>query len=299
MAARWSPDPHSILRRSELLSRGVHPRRLASDEFREVLPGFCTPSSAPASLLVIARVLQRHVLPGAVISDATAAELMGFPLPTELQYAESGVLHCTVPPGGPRRCGRAVRIHVRTPADPRHWRGLQLSNDVALLSSLAAVLDHGQLVACCDYAVSLRTSRPRVPLEQLRRRASEARGIPGVKQLRRALADARERVESPKETELRLLLREHGFAEPAINLPISAPGSGETFRLDLSYPCRRIAIEYDGDWHRTDRARFRRDRRKDDVLHELGWSVVRAVDSDLTSPSKIIDRLRHLGASRD
>lgn len=296
MAPRWSPNPRSIHSRVELLRNGVHPRRLASVEFRAVLPGFCTPTAAPASLQVIARVLQRRVLPGAMISDATAAELLGYPLPAEHLYAGTETVHCSVLPGQKRRCGRGVTVHCRRRTSHRFWKGLAVSDDLELLSELSAVLDHGQLVACCDYAVGPDAPSPRIRLAELRRRAEDARGVLGIKKLRRALADARERVESPKETELRLLLREQGFAEPAINLEVRAPGSEESFRVDLSYPDLRIAIEYDGDWHRTDRRRFRRDRRKDDVLHELGWRVVRVVDTDLTSPSEVMDRLRHLGA---
>ena len=59
----------------------MHARRLASDEFREAVPGFCTPAAAPATLELAARTLQRKVLPGAVISHASAAELLGIPLP--------------------------------------------------------------------------------------------------------------------------------------------------------------------------------------------------------------------------
>lgn len=261
-----------------------------------MLPGFCTPTAAPASLHVIARVLQRRVLPGAMISDTTAAELLSYPLPAEHLYAETETVHCTVLPGQKRRCGRGVTVHCRRRTSPRRWKGLTVSDDLELLSELSAVLDHAQLVACCDYAVGPDAPSPRIRLAELRRRAEDARGVHGIKKLRRALADARERVESPKETELRLLLRDQGFAEPAINLEVRAPGSEESFRVDLSYPDLRIAIEYDGDWHRTDRRRFRRDRRKDDVLHELGWRVVRVVDTDLTSPSEVVDRLRHLGA---
>lgn len=120
----------------------------------------------------------------------------------------------------------------------------------------------------------------------------------GIKAVRVAVLAARERVESPKETEMRLLLAAHGYAEPCVNLTMSEPGTGKTYRIDLAYPRQRIAIEYDGDWHRTDRTRFRRDRRKDDVLHELGWRVVRVVDTDLDSPSEFRARLNHLGAPR-
>lgn len=276
----------------------MHQRRLASDEFLNVLPGYCTPSAAPASLAVIVRTLQHRLLPGAVISDVTAAELLGYPLPPSLTYASTGVLHCTVPPQSRRRCGPTVRVHRRAPRRTRSWRGLQLSEDLSLLCELAGDLSHEQLVACCDHAVGPRAERPRVNLEELRRRAATDSGLHGIKSARLALADARERVESPRETALRLLLLDRGFAEPIVNLPVQAPGTGESFRIDLAYPSQRIAIEYDGDWHRTDRSRFRRDRRKDDVLHELGWRVVRVVDSDLLSPSAFLGRLEHLGAPR-
>ena len=44
---------------------------------------------------------------------------------------------------------------------------------------------------------------------------------------------------------------------------------------DLAYPEYRVAAEYDGDHHRTDRVQYARDiDRLDDVVHE-GWRVVR------------------------
>src|SRR5690625_1500103 len=82
MAPRWSPNPRSLLSRAERRARGVHSRRLASEEFIEVIPGFMTPSSAPAELQLIARTLQREAFPGAVISHITAAELLRVPLPS-------------------------------------------------------------------------------------------------------------------------------------------------------------------------------------------------------------------------
>src|SRR5699024_2460188 len=86
----------------------------------------------------------------------------------------------------------------------------------------------------------------------------------------------------PKETQTRLTLLRAGFAEPEINLPVRAPRSGERFRIDLAYPSLRIAVEYDGFWHSTDKKRHGADRRKDDVLHEMGWRVVRASDETHT-----------------
>lgn len=296
MPPRWNPPPRSLFRRAELLERGIHPRRLASPEFTEVLPGFYTPADAPAHLALVARVLQRKVLPGAVISHTTGAEILGMPLPWQLEYCRTGVLHCSVLPGEKRRAGPRVHVHRPRPLPTRNAFGVRLRPPLALLCEVAGELEHGELVACCDHLIGPYAARPRMNLADLHRLLEKTTGMHGIKRVRRAITDARERVESPRETMLRLLLIEHGFAEPEINRTVRTPSTGESFRLDLCYARERLAIEYDGDWHRTDRRRFRSDRRKDDVLHELGWRVVRVTEKDLRDPSRLIGRLRHLGA---
>lgn len=299
MAPRWSPLPGSIHARDELLARGVHSRRLASPEFAHVLPGFYTLTAHPAELPLVARVLQQRVLPESVISHATAAQVLQVPVPLEHQHDHSGVVHVTVPPSGPRRAGPHVVVHGRAPAGTVRWAGLVLSDPLAVLCELAPSLTAAELVAACDHLLGPKAPRPAWRrADDLREEARRATGVHGIVPVRRALGEARAGVESPKETELRLLLLAAGFSEPRINVEVLARGSHERFRLDLSYREPLIAIEYDGDWHRTDRRRFRRDRRKDDVLHELGWHVVRATDADLLDPRALLDRLRHLGAPR-
>lgn len=73
--------PGALLTRAQWLGLGMSARRLAGPELVRVLPGYWTPAAAPASLDALCYRLQRTVLPGAVISDATAAALMGWPLP--------------------------------------------------------------------------------------------------------------------------------------------------------------------------------------------------------------------------
>src|SRR5699024_131136 len=84
MTSRWSPNPRSLYRRAELRSRGLHPRRLASDEFVEVIPGFLTPSTAPAVPALSTPPLQREGAPGPVIRRRIAAELLRAPRPRAL-----------------------------------------------------------------------------------------------------------------------------------------------------------------------------------------------------------------------
>lgn len=299
MTPRWSPNSYSLLSRAVLRSRGVHPRRLASPEFREALPGHCTPSRAPAPLGLAGRVLQRKVLPEAVVSHASAAELLGMPLPRHLEYSRSGTVHCSVSPQLRRRSGRGLRVHTRPDAPTMRVDGVRVSGPVALLCELAGMLTHDELVKCCDQLVGPRSkARPGLSLDQLRYLVDQAPRAYRISAVRAAVADARERVESPKETETRLLMLREGFAEPVVNLTVRAPGSAEEFRVDLSYPDRHLAVEYDGFWHSTDKDRHHRDRRKDDVLHELGWRVVRVSDEDLRSPQDLLDRLAHCGAPR-
>jgi very-short-patch-repair endonuclease len=49
---------------------------------------------------------------------------------------------------------------------------------------------------------------------------------------------------------------------------------GGRYRLDLAYPDRLLAMEYDGDEHRT-QARARRDLEREAALVRLGWTVLR------------------------
>lgn len=301
MTPRWSPPAGSLLARAELREKGVHPRRLASAEFLEPVPGYCTPAEAPAPVHRIATVLQQNLCPEALISHVTAAEILGLPLPRGLRHAVHSTVHLTIPPGTRQRLGPRVRVHRRRTTATIRPRGLLMPCPLDLLCGLAGMLGPLALIQVCDALVSDSAKPPIIPLTRLRTQVAAASSLTGITKVRVAVAASRERVESPKETELRLLLLRHGFAEPEINLPLRlSDGGGGTrgFRLDLAYPLLRIAIEYDGDAHRTDRSQWTKDRRKDDMLHEAGWRVVRVTQPDLDTPKDLLTRLTALGAPR-
>ena len=64
---------------------------------------------------------------------------------------------------------------------------------------------------------------------------------------------------------------------------------GKTYYLDLGWRDLKIAIEYDGDHHRTDRAQFARDIARLEDLARLGWIVIRVAAG--TSRHEILARL--------
>lgn len=87
MRATPAPD-HALLPRRRWRALGVSSDRLASKEFIAPLPGLLTPRDAPAFFTDIAAVLQRDLVPGAVLSHTTAAVLYGIPVPVD---ADKGV----------------------------------------------------------------------------------------------------------------------------------------------------------------------------------------------------------------
>jgi very-short-patch-repair endonuclease len=54
-----------------------------------------------------------------------------------------------------------------------------------------------------------------------------------------------------------------------------------------------VAVEYEGDHHRTDRRQFNKDIRRIEILTDLGWIVVR-----LTSVDCDADIVRRVAAAR-
>jgi very-short-patch-repair endonuclease len=68
--------------------------------------------------------------------------------------------------------------------------------------------------------------------------------------------------------------------------------AGKVLHLDLAWPDARVAIEYEGDHHRTDRAQWHYDIRRYDLLAENGWTVIRATASDYRDAQYLVTRVR-------
>jgi very-short-patch-repair endonuclease len=51
----------------------------------------------------------------------------------------------------------------------------------------------------------------------------------------------------------------------------------------------KVAAEYDGDQHRTDRRQYVKDIRRHELVNDCGWNVVRVVSED--RPHDVIDRV--------
>lgn len=105
----------------------------------------------------------------------------------------------------------------------------------------------------------------------------------GRKSCIRALMLMQPGSDSPKESELRLMLQAHGIPRMTLNytVPNMAFASGAPVTVDFAWPEHKVAIEYDGDHHRTDKAQWRRDQDKRSKLLGRGWLVFVATASNL------------------
>ena len=86
--------------------------------------------------------------------------------------------------------------------------------------------------------------------------------------------------ESPRETWLRLLIIRAGLPRPQTQVPVYNEYGVLIAEVDMGYEDLKIAFEYDGDHHRTDRRQFTKDIRRHEALTELGWIVIRVTAED-------------------
>ena len=104
-------------------------------------------------------------------------------------------------------------------------------------------------------------------------------GARGLRRLRAALPLVDGGAASPKETWLRLLLIDAGFPRPVTQIPV-CDGWRPVRILDMGWEECKVAAEYDGDQHRTNRNQYVKDVWCQEKLQRLGWVVVRVVAED-------------------
>jgi hypothetical protein len=120
---------------------------------------------------------------------------------------------------------------------------------------------------------------------------------------RRGIVRARQAVElfdpgaqSPKESWLRVVLVQAGLPRPQTQIPVFDE-FGEAFAyLDMGWPEVKVAVEYDGQQHRTDERQYKWDSRRRETLERLGWIVIRVLAGD--KPADIVRRVRAALARR-
>ncbi|MCS5496386.1 hypothetical protein NY547_03930 [Cnuibacter physcomitrellae] len=217
-------------------------------------------------------------------SHTTAAYLWGAPLPANATAA----LHVSaiVPAKGPGREG--VEGHRLSDHEiaPVILRGLRVADAASAFLQAATLLRLDDLVAVGDHLILepafAEPGRPFTTIDELRRRLTDSRSH-GANKATKAVVLLRQGAESRPETLVRLAIRRFGLPEPVLGSVLRTPAGAFVARLDMDYPAFGVAVEYDGDQHRTSTQQYEKDMVRLDAVRRTGREVVRIRKSGLAN----------------
>lgn len=222
------------------------------------------------------------IRPGDAFSHETAAELYGLPVPETMP-----ALHVTSQPGRARARARGVIGHESSTSFVATRVDIHPVVPVGLLwCQLATALGQDDLVAVGDASITGRRiaggtrGAPLATLEQLRDAVDGWGSRRGARAPAWALPRLRFGVDSRPETLTRLCLVEAGLPEPLVGDPTPV-ADGRVLHPDLKWPHWRILLEYEGDGHRTNRGKWKRDIARKGDFEAVGWLVIRVTSDDL------------------
>lgn len=253
-------------------SRGISRTMLEGKRYRRLLVGVHIRSDVPLSLWVWLQAAFL-VLP----ADATVTHVTG--------------LHVRGVHVGPPWPLRFVSTHRRQVRRPR----LRVSRALALAPRRGrlASAEHCFVASCVDLdlvdavtAGDWLLHRGHVTLDALRAYVAASQADGSVL-ARRAVLLVRARVESPRETYVRLLLVLAGLPEPRCNVDL---GVDLSFigRADLLYAEYRVVVEYDGRQHALDADQWERDLDRLDGFDVMTWGHVRVTAQRLRRPREVV-----------
>lgn len=233
-----SLDIHRPFSRADALAAGIEPQQLESSQFRRIFRGVYVDSSVEPTPAVRAEAALVPFHPTAFASHASAARLLGLPIPT---IADE---HVTVFERRHRRNRAGIRCHLVASAHLQVIGGVRLSSYEQVFVELGELLSLVDLVVVGDHLVRKGHTSP----ERLRSFCEQTTSR-GASHAQLAASYVRERVDSPMETRLRMLIVLAGLPEPEVNRIVRDEFGVPVRRYDLSYPSSRTAVEYDGRHH--------------------------------------------------
>jgi very-short-patch-repair endonuclease len=256
---------------------------LAQGRLRQVLHEVFVDAAVPDSLDVRAACLALRLPPGAALSRGTASWLYGVDPRAPWEREQPLPVECTVPARREPLSRPGVRSYAASLAgDVVDVRGLPCTTPVRTAIDLLRYRPPHMGLAVAD-AMAHRSLVDPAELSAAVERFGGGRGVAAARRLAGFVEPA---TESFGESWLRLRLLDAGFPRPVAQIVVPELG----YRLDLGWPRRRIAVEYDGEeFHGTPEQRAYDERRRA-ALERCGWTVVGVGRGEVLGPSLALER---------
>jgi very-short-patch-repair endonuclease len=285
-AARPPALRGTVFRKRDVLAAGLLTTdALRSSAWRRLYRGVYADAALPDSFAIRIRGARLLAPVSAAFSGRTAAFLHGA---TELGDIRDPV-ELSVPTGvrfGPV-AGLRIRRVALPDADVEMLRGWRCTTALRTALDLARWEPLGDAVAALDVLLR-RVVVGRGELQEAARRQVGR----GARRVRRAAELSDGRAESPQESRLRVILALAGLF-PDVQHTVRDRDGKFVARVDLAFPGRRLAIEYDGAWH-GEAGQFAKDRRRLNQLVAAGWTVLHVTAADLRDPAALVARIKAL-----
>ncbi len=215
---------------------------------------------------------RRAIAAGVAASALHGARWVDADIPIELIWSN------TRPP-------RGIIAREQLLADDEVTRvaGLPVTTPARTAYDLGRYLPRAQAVSRLD-ALMRATPFSEKDVLLLAKRYPAARG---VRRMRSALHLVDGGAASPKETWLRLLLIDAGLPSPTTQIPV-VDGYRALAMLDMGWREFGVAVEYDGDHHRSERRQYVKDQWRLRKLAKMGWIIIRVIAED--DPGDVVER---------
>ena len=279
-------DPQRPFTRAQAIAAGIDANALRGRGFRSLFRDVYVDATAPITPRLRAEASLVLCHPSAWASHASAARIHGVPIPTLPDE------HISVCEAAHRLNRAGIRSHV-APKDSQIFvldAGVRVSAYEQMFVELGTLLGLVDLVVVGDHLVR----KGKTTLRKLRA-FCEASTLPGAAAARRAAGYVRERVDSPMETRLRLLIVLAGLPEPQVNLTIADQDGLPLRRYDLSYPSVKVVVEYDGRHHVEREEQWESDLDRREEIDDDGWRILVVVASGIyKEPERTLLRVQGL-----
>lgn len=188
----------------------------------------------------------------------------------------------------PRWPAEIIWANRRPPRGIRAWSYALADDEVQTLGGVRVTTpERTALDIACLYpqlqavtAIDALVRATRLDLADVQLLAQRHKGRRRIRRARESLELVDGGAESPQETRIRLMVIEKGFPRPRTQIPVYDDYGKLVAVLDMGWEDLKIALDYEGEHHRSTREEFNKGIRRHDAVTELGWDDIRITTLD-------------------